>query len=80
MSHLWIKQSLISETTIPSSHKMKLLTAIREAEESLSRISCYNREIFMVTGKQYEIHDRSKGARHKIQLPIVTIPDHILET
>lgn len=80
MSHLWIKQSLTSETTIPSSHKMKLLTAIREAEESLSRISCYNREIFMVTGKQYEIHDRSKGARHKIQLPIVTIPDHILET
>ncbi|NWC12007.1 hypothetical protein HX776_24790 [Pseudomonas agarici] len=79
MSHLWIKKSLFSETTIPPSHKAKLLTAIREAERSLSNIILYNREVFMVTGKQYEIHDRSKGVRHNIQFPIITIPDHILD-
>lgn len=80
MSHLWIEESLASDATVPSSHKNKLLAAIREAEDSLATITAYTREVFMVTGKQYEIHDRSKGARHNVQLPIITIPDHILDT
>ena len=38
----------------------------------------YNREVFMVTGKQYEKHDRTKGAAHEVQPPVIVIPDGIL--
>lgn len=32
----------------------------------------------MITGKQYEQHDRSKGRVHNIQMPLIVLQDNIL--
>lgn len=79
MSHLWIKQSLQSDSTISAAHKEKIEVLLLIALSSNGAYP-YGREIFMVTGKQYLIHDRSKGKTHNPQLPIISIPDNTLMT
>ncbi|NWC11642.1 hypothetical protein HX776_22900 [Pseudomonas agarici] len=77
MSHWWIELSIQQDYTIPASHKIKIIDALQLAVARQGNLP-YNREIFMVTGKQYETHERSKGKTHKPQLPIINIPDEIL--
>ncbi len=71
MSHRWIYSSLESDNTIPASHKDYLTDSIQSARVSRKNPTTYNREIYMVTGKQYEQHDRSKGKLHNIQMPLI---------
>lgn len=78
MSHRWIEVSILSDETISASHKIKISEKIRLAL-AMGDDYPYNREVFMVTGKQYELHDRSKGKIHKPQMPIICIPDQVLK-
>lgn len=83
MSHRWVKASIETDSTIVGgagvgSHKDRLLQAIRGAEETLDVPTVYHREVFMVTGPQYEQHDRSRGRKHVIQPPLIIIPDNVL--
>lgn len=78
MSHKWIYASLDRDNSVSNSHKETVLEAIDIARFNSRNPSIYNREIYMVTGKQYEFHDRSKGRTHKIQTPMISIPDNVL--
>lgn len=78
MSHKWIGASLKEDMSISITHKNTISTNIIIAQRNFSYPTIYNREIYMVTGKQYEQHDRSKGKVHNIQMPLVVLPDNIL--
>lgn len=75
MSHRWIYSSLESDNTIPASHKDYLTDSIQSARVGRKNPTIYNREIYMVKGKQYEQHDRSKGKLHNIQMPLIFLPE-----
>jgi hypothetical protein len=68
------------DSTILGGHKVNLQRQIRAAQRSVGAVSAppYHREVFMVTGRQYEQHDRTKGREHHIQPPVIQIPDSIL--
>lgn len=78
MSHMWIRMSIDDDKTILGPHKQNLRDAIVRARRQATLPTVYNREVFMVTGKQYERHDRTKGAAHDVQPPVIVIPDGIL--
>lgn len=77
MSHKWVIASLRVDSTIPQVHKKKIILSVENALNDYDIPNIYHREIFMVTGKQYEFHDRSKGKTHTIQQPLIFLPDHI---
>lgn len=79
MSHKWVLGSLQEDNSISAAQKTVLIKKILLARRSMTLAYPYNREVFMVTGKQYEQHDRAKGRVHKIQPPVIRIPDTILE-
>lgn len=78
MSHKWIEASISTDNSISSTHKSNFIIAYRSYIRTGKDITLYNREIYMVTGKQYEQHDRSKGKIHNIQMPLISIPDNTL--
>jgi hypothetical protein len=78
MSHLWVRASIDADSTILGGHKQNLQRQIELARRTGSVPTAYHREVFMVTGKQYEQHDRTKGREHHIQPPVIQIPDNIL--
>jgi hypothetical protein len=78
MSHKWIGASLKEDNSVSATHKNTISANIIIALRNLSYPTIYNREIYMVTGKQYEQHDRSKGKSHNIQMPLIFLPDNIL--
>ena len=77
MSHMWIRMSIDADSSIVEVHKSQLIQEIK-ARNRRGGSFPYNREVFMVTGKQYEMHDRSKGGRHEVQPPVILIPDNVL--
>ncbi|GHA82298.1 hypothetical protein [Cognatilysobacter bugurensis] len=78
MGHRWVRQSLEADSTVSSAHKEHLLESIRRSLIRKRLPDIYHRELFMVTGKQYEIHDRARGKTHLVQPPVVLIPDDVL--
>ncbi|MBK5649328.1 MAG: hypothetical protein I4N51_21615 [Acinetobacter sp.] len=78
MSHKWINASIMVDDSISSGYKNQIILEYRNAQRSRRPITIYSREIYMVTGKQYEQHDRSKGKLHNIQQPIILLPDTAL--
>ncbi|KXZ68588.1 hypothetical protein [Acinetobacter venetianus] len=78
MSHKWIEASISTDNSISPTHKSNFIIAYRSYIRTGKDIILYNREIYMVTGKQYEQHDRSKGKVHNIQMPLISIPDNTL--
>ncbi|KXZ64366.1 hypothetical protein AVENLUH5627_03084 [Acinetobacter venetianus] len=78
MSHKWIGASISTDNSISPTHKSNFIIAYRSYIRTGKDITLYNREIYMVTGKQYEQHDRSKGKVHNIQMPLISIPDNTL--
>lgn len=79
MSHRWVLASLRLDETVAEAHKISLVRQIRRARDDGRHMDVYHREVFMVTGKQYEQHDRSKGAVHQVQPPVIRIPDSVLD-
>jgi hypothetical protein len=78
MSHKWINSSIIVDASISVGYKNQFILEYRSAQRLRKPITLYCREIYMVTGKQYEQHDRSKGKTHNIQQPIILLPDNVL--
>ncbi len=78
MSHKWINSSIIVDASISVGYKNQFILEYRNAQRLRKPITLYCREIYMVTGKQYEQHDRSKGKTHNIQQPIILLPDNVL--
>ncbi|MAT65276.1 MAG: hypothetical protein CMN57_06500 [Gammaproteobacteria bacterium] len=80
MSHKWVLASLAEDATVSRTQKSALTKKIKAARKSLGALPYpYGREVFMVTGKQYEQHDRSKGKIHTVQPPVIRIPDSVLK-
>lgn len=75
MSHKWIYSSIKVDTSIPQIHRTVIQDSYEDATLMGQTPTIYNREVFMVTGKQYEQHDRSKGKLHNIQFPLITLLD-----
>ncbi|WP_332877370.1 hypothetical protein [Massilia sp. S19_KUP03_FR1] len=76
MSHAWIAQCIRKEKSLTEAGRL-LTQLIKDFEDDL--IPCpYHRWISLVTGRQLDKHQKSKGAVHEVQI-ILSIPDAILE-
>lgn len=76
MSHLWIRTKLENEEHLIGTGT-QLPSLIRQWRRG--KISCpYDRWIALVTGRQFTIHRKSKGANHQVQ-SVLNIPLGILE-
>ena len=80
MSHLWICVSLRTETFRSESDKTELLISAKDFEDTgYQGTPPWDRWICLVTAKQKAVHDRKRGHKHQIQIPIIVIPFDILK-
>ncbi len=80
MSHEWIYSRLSGENlTANGVSLLRSLRSLRRAGDSEKSNSYpYSRWISLITGRQLSKHQKSKGAKHEVQL-IIDLPDNILE-
>ena len=75
MSHLWICLSLPTEEFRSESDKTELLRLAKDFEKNdYQGTPPWDRWVCLVTAKQKAVHERKRGHKHQIQIPIVVIP------
>jgi len=79
MSHRWIIRNLPREDLTPAGLKLARKVKRWVMQDDGSTPPPYSRWIIMVTGRQKALHGPSKGHRHQIQKPLITLPDNILD-
>ena len=75
MSHLWICLSLPTEEFRSESDKTELLNLAEAFKENdYQGTPPWDRWVCLVTAKQKAVHERKRGHKHQIQIPIIVIP------
>lgn len=81
MSHDWIARNVSIDATLSPDETRTLRKLVTDYNNARIDVVPYRRWILMVTGRQRHLHETSKKTpphSHKIQMPIVLIPDELL--
>ena len=82
MSHAWISAKVAKDSTLMPNEAKELRELVRAHARGRIEAVPYRRWIVMVTGRQKHLHETSKKTpphAHRIQTPVVVIPDQLLK-